>query len=92
MRATPEQMELVAYETARRLFDAGLLPREKGSLAEAVVRQCIQREKDADDELEREAHELMRRHAGAAGSGDFDARAVFLRIKKKLAAEKGIVV
>jgi hypothetical protein len=63
--------------------DEALLSRMAGE-----VRKDIQRE----EELDRDASELLDRHAGKAGAAQANTRILFQKIKERLARERGIVL
>lgn len=52
------------------------------------IRKDIQREED----LERDAAELLDRHMGKAGAEQANTRILFQKIKERLAQERGIVL
>jgi hypothetical protein len=53
-----------------------------------AFRKDLQREED----LDREAGELLDRHLGAAGAAEANTRILFQKIKERLARERGIVL
>jgi len=54
----------------------------------AEFRRDLQREED----LDREAAELLDRHVGKAGAGEANTRILFQKIKERLASERGVVL
>jgi hypothetical protein len=91
LSAAPEQMDLVAVEIVVALVEGGKLPKEKAAHAHAVVLGVLQEEKALEEEIDREAKELLHKHAGSSREA-MDTQAVLSRIKRKLAEEKGVVL
>ncbi|UCF81682.1 MAG: DUF507 family protein [Acidobacteriota bacterium] len=92
MRATVEQMELVASEVVERLLAAGCLSKAHAEEAYTLVRRVLESEKALDDALDQEARDLMRQHSAGVWQDGMDSQALHRKIKRKLAEEKGVVV
>ncbi len=92
MRATPEQIELVTSEMIERLLSSGCLSKAQAQKAYTLVRQVLEREKALDDALDQEARELMQQHSSGLWQDGLDTRAVHMKIKRKLAEAKGVIV
>lgn len=91
MRASAEQMDIVAVEIVNHLLERGHVSKDQASHAQAVVRATIVLEKEQDEELDREARALLEQHAGP-GWRNMDTQMLLQKIKRKLAEEKGIAL
>jgi hypothetical protein len=92
MRATIEQMDLVASEVVERLLAAGCLSKAHAQEAYELVRKVLESEKALDDALDQEARELIRKHSAGVWQEGVDSQSLHRKIKRKLAEEKGVVV
>ena len=93
MRATAEQIDLVASEVVERMLADGCLSKAHAEEAYTLVRKVLESEKALDEALDQEARELMRQHStGGVWQEGLDSQAVHRKIKRKLAEAKGVVV
>ena len=92
MRATAEQMDLVASEVVERMLAAGCLSKAHAEEAYTLVRKVLESEKALDDALDQEARDLIRQHSTGVWQDGMDSQAVHRKIKRKLAEAKGVIV
>ncbi len=93
MKLSDDQVRRICSAILARWKAKGLIrPKEPDeALVErmaAEIRKDIQRE----EELDREAGELLDRHMGKAGAPQANTRILFQKIKERLAQERGIVL
>ena len=63
MRATAEQIDLVASEVVERLLAAGCLSKAHAEEAYTLVRKVFESEKALDEALDQEVRDLIRQHS-----------------------------
>jgi len=93
LKLTDEQVRRICAAILARWKSKGLVHPKAPDEAlvtrmAAAFRKDLQREED----LDREAGELLDRHLGAAGAAEANTRILFQKIKERLATERGIVL
>ncbi len=93
MKLTDDQVRRICSAILARWKAKGMIrPKEPDEALvtrmSAAVRRDIQREED----LDREAGELLDRHMGMPGAPQANTRILFQKIKERLAQERGIVL
>ena len=93
MKLTDDQVRRICSTILARWKAKGLIrPKEPDEALvtrmAAEIRKDLQREED----LDRDAAELLDRHMGMAGAEQANTRILFQKIKDRLAQERGIVL
>lgn len=93
MKLSDEQVRRICASILSRWKAKGLV-RPKAPDEALVARMTAEFRKNLqrEEELDREAGELLDRHIGMAGAAEANTRILFQKIKERLAAERGIVL
>ena len=91
MRLTEHQVALVAFEIAQDLIRSGSIEGDLDRVSDAIQR-TITADLKVEDALDEEVRQLLSSHQGMIRDGNIDSMAMAERIKKKLAAERKLVL
>lgn len=91
MRLNKRQMEWMAFHLVKDLEEAGHLLVDDFNATEKRLLHLLQEEVAKDEALDAEAHAMLEEHKAALSAAGADYREAFLRMRKKLAGEKGII-
>lgn len=93
MKLTDDQVRRICSTILARWKAKGLI-RPKAPDEALVSRMAAEFRKDLqrEEDLDREAGELLDRHLRKAGSPEANTRILFQKIKERLAADRGIVL
>lgn len=93
MRLKKEQIENLSQVLLKELKDKGLatFKAAEGKIL-ARIEAAITADLEAEDQLDREVHELMDQFRRQIEAGHLNERDLFMKIKKELAKKKKIVL
>ena len=93
MKLTDDQVRRICSAILARWKAKGLI-RAMGSDDAIVTRMAAEIRKDLqrEEDLDRDAGELLDRHMGKAGEAQANTRILFQKIKERLAQDRGIVL
>lgn len=93
MKLTDDQIRRVCMAILSRWKAKGLIrPKEPEDALVTRMAAEIRRDIQREEELDREAGELLDRHMGMPGAPQANTRILFQKIKERLAQERGIVL
>ncbi len=94
MRLKEEQIDKLAARVATVLADGAIaMPKVDGAKIHDCIRKVIKADLKAEDDLEKEAGELLEKTLRASGGGDdIDRHKMLKMIKSKLAQQKKMII
>jgi hypothetical protein len=93
VRLKKEQIEKLGHVLLKELKDKDLAKFKAGEAKVlARIQQAITADLEAEDQLDREVHELMNQFRRQIEAGHLNERDLFTKIKKELAKKKKVVL
>lgn len=93
VKLTDDQIRRICCAILARWKARGLIrPKEADDALVARMAAEVRRDIQREEDLDREAGELLDLHAGKPGAPQANTRILFQKIKERLAQERGIVL
>jgi len=93
VKLTDDQLRRICSAILARWKAKGLIrPKEADEALVARMAAEIRKDLQREEELDRDAGELLDRHMAQAGASQANTRILFQKIKDRLAEERGIVL